>query len=101
MTGETQTLFGVPLFELLENADVRAGIRAALTRRGHDPDQWEALRDDPVRDVVGPREELVLKTPPESTRCSCCNRTLRDAASIAAGQGKMCREGRCKKKRGG
>jgi len=45
-----------------------------------------------------PSDDLVLQSPPTEAHCRCCNRRLKDLQSIAAGEGPLCREGRCRKK---
>jgi len=53
-----------------------------------------------LRALAEPAEDLELHSPPTEARCRCCNRRLRDTDSIAAGEGPLCREGRCKRKSG-
>ena len=70
-------------------------------------DFTEAISDASARDAADglrslalPADNLELHSPPVEARCRCCNRRLTDRASIGAGEGPMCREGRCRKKAG-
>lgn len=63
-----------------------------------DPEIAEEIRAQGEK--LRPPEYLQLHSPPTEARCRCCNRRLKDVHSIAAGEGPLCREGRCRKKAG-